>query len=213
MKQTLINSGTCIALFLALVGAPATVAAQSAVVDQSNTDGLFLNLRTGGYGVAFDNDDDGGEGLGLGLRLGYGFNERFTLYAGIDAAGVKGDNTFEEFAADDEFNIAFIELGGRYHFRTQERLVPFADASLTIMGVAFEKDQTTNGEEVTYGGLGGSIGGGAMYFVTPKFALEGTASFVPGNLSDRSVGNQENSVDLGMASIRMTVGISYYPFD
>lgn len=207
MKHINIPSALLIALLLVLAGAPDRAVAQS----DANTRGLFLNVRTGGHGVAFENDDEG-TGHGGGLRLGYGISDRFTMYLGIEAAGMKGELAFEEFAAGDEFNVAFIELGGRYHFRPQERLVPFADASLAIMGVAYEKDQTTNGSDVTYGGLGGSFGGGVMYFVTPKFAVEGAASFVPGNLWDRSVGSQDNSVDIGMASVRMTVGVSFYPF-
>ncbi len=207
MKHINIPYATFIALLLVLAGSPGMVVAQS----DANTHGAFLNIRAGGHGVAFENDDDG-EGLGSGLRLGYGFNKRFTMYLGMEVAGMKGDMEFEEFAAGDEFSVAFFELGGRYHFRPQERLVPFADASLAIMGVIYEKDQTTNGTEVTYGGLGGSFGGGVMYFVTPKLAVEGAASFVPGNLSDRSVGSQDNSVDIGMASVRMTVGVSFYPF-
>lgn len=209
---------TVVAVLAFITLLPGAAVAQSVDMDsssqgleQSRTRGFHVNLRTGGYGVAFENDDDG-TGMGGGLRLGYGLTDRFTLYAGLEAAGMEGENTFEEFAAGDDFHVAFIELGGRYHFRPAQRWVPFADASLAIVGLAYEKDQTTNRKEVTYGGLGASLGGGLLYFVSRKVALEGMASFVPGNLSDRTVGSQDSSVDVGMANIRMTLGISFYPF-
>ncbi len=200
-----------ILLFLA---SPVAVQAQDAPVApaiQSHTSGLFLHARTGGHGMAFDGPADA-EGGGLGLRVGYGFSDRFTVYLGVEGAGFDGGRGFEGLGEDEEYGAVYVELGSRYHFRRGKRLVPYADAALAVVGLGYNGTGPFAGEDVTYGGAGLSMGGGVLYFFTPKIALDSGIAFTPGSLREQSIDGTRNDVNIGMAGARIHVGISFYPF-
>ncbi len=175
--------------------------------DPSNTTGLFVGLRTGGTGVAFDNDRDG-DGGGLGLRLGYGFSELFTGYIGIDGATISNGDGFEGLPADEDYTLVLMELGGRFNFRQKSRWAPFAEGSFTVIGLGFDDEA---GAEVGYGGYSGSVGGGLSFFASPTLALEGGAAFTAGHLTDREIAGVKSTIDLGVAAVRLHLGLSWYP--
>jgi hypothetical protein len=110
-------------LALAILAAPSVAFAQTDVVPPSATEntyeatGLFLHARTSGHGMAFDGPGDA-EGLGLGLRAGYGVSNRFTLYLGVEGAGLNGGGGFDGLGADEKSGVLYIELGSRFHFRS-----------------------------------------------------------------------------------------------
>lgn len=215
MKHTIAPVRLTILALSMIVGiyafAPAGARAQLASPELSYTQGLFVHARTGGYGIAYKNDQDASGG-GLGVRLGYGFSDRFTLYAGMEGGEVSGPVDFESFAKGDEYGLGYLEVGGRFHFRPDHKLVPFADAAISMMGIVWEKNQTTNNKEIGYGGLGASVGGGVMYFFSPRFAIEGSAAFSPGNLMERDMAGASSDVDIAIAGVRLNVGVSFYPF-
>lgn len=176
--------------------------------DRSNTRGAFFSFRSGAAGVGFKNDRDG-TGLGLGLRLGYGFSERFTGYIGFEGATISDGDGFEGVPVGEDYTMVFIDIGGRFHFGLDARWVPFAEASATVTGLGFHD---ADGREVGYGGPSGSIGVGLLYFAKPTLAIEAGGSFTAGNLSDREIDGVKSDVDLGVAAVRMHLGVSWYPF-
>lgn len=195
-----------LALVLILTAVPLSAYAQTAA---SSTDGLFLHVRAGGHGVAFE---DAGEDTGatLGLRAGYGVSDRLTLYLGLEGGGLDGSSRLPGLDTDETSGLVYAELGGRFHFRPGHRLVPFADAAVTVIGAGSEA-RAYDGD-VGYGGAGFSLGGGALYFLSPTVALEGGASFTPGSLLERDLGGADEDIGVGVAGIRMHVGLTLYPF-
>lgn len=186
--------------------APAALAGQE-VADPSITRGLHLSLRTGGMGFGFEDDRDA-TGGGLGLRIGYGFNDRFTAYLGLDGAEMS-DADFEGLPGDEDLGTAVVELGGRFHFRTRERWVPFAEGSISLIGLVFDDDE---GREVGYGGPAGSVGAGLMFFAAPTVAIEAGGSFTAGELQHREFEGVDTDVGIATAAVRIHVGVSLYPF-
>lgn len=215
--QSYINTLATGAIFMITFLTPLTTAGQDLssaprIADPSYTRGLFINARFGGYGIGYE-DDHEGTGEGLGLRLGYGFTDRFTAHMGVDIAGLTDHGAFETLEADEKYGMILLDLGGRFHFRHTKRLVPFAEAGLTVVGVGFEDDQSTDGLDTTYGGLGVTLAGGLQYFVSRKFAMEASATFTPGSLMEREIGGaKEEDLGIGMASVRVAAGLVFYPF-
>lgn len=195
------------ALIMTAIAAPASVHAQTAG-DPSNTRGLSLGLHTGGYGVAYKGDREGSGG-GLGFQIGYGFSDRFTGYLGFDAASISQGDGFEGLEAGDDYTFIFMDLGGRFHFRPDSRWVPFLDVAGTVVGLGFDNME---GQETTFGGASLSLGAGLLYYVSPTLALEGGASFSGGSLMQREIAGSTTDVDMGVAGVRMQVGVSYRPF-
>ncbi|MEM8556231.1 MAG: outer membrane beta-barrel protein [Bacteroidota bacterium] len=209
MHRSLHHITRRLALVLLLI-APASAFAQfdaPARPAYSNTDGLFLHLRSGGHGIAFNDagDDSGGS---IGLRVGYGLSRRVTLYLGFEGGSLGGESRLPGMEAIDDSGLAYLELGGRYHFRPGHRFVPYADAALFVMGAGADLP----GDDVTYAGAGLSAGAGALYFVTPRVALEGGATFSGGRLFERELDGRDDDIEIGMAGVRMHVGVTFYPF-
>lgn len=205
--QTHIPSPARLGLILAILAVPAAAAAQTAP-DPSNTQGLFLNARAGGYGVGYEGDRDG-TGTGFGLRVGYGFSERLTAFFGFEGGSISEGDGFEGVPDGDDYGMLFLDLGARLHFRRDARLVPFLEVGGSVVGLWFD---TADDDEAQYGGLGVSLGAGLLYFVSPRLALEGATLFSAGSLMEREIAGVGDDVDIGVAGIRMQVGVSYYPF-
>ena len=208
MQMTILRGATRIALLATALSLPAAAQAQTGL-DPSNTRGVFIEARTGGHGVAYKGDRDG-TGAGLGLRLGYGFSDLFTAYAGVDVAYISEGDGFEGLPEGDRYGLIYIDLGGRFHFRREHRWVPFLEASGSIVGLGFD---TADGLEDSYGGLSFTAGGGLLYFATPNLALEGAASMTAGSLLERELAGESEDVDIGVAGIRLHIGVAYYPFN
>ena len=204
------GSFACLALAASL-SLPSVAAAQStdlaADLDPSNTQGFFLHLRGGGYGVGFEGDRDG-TGSGFGVRMGYGISERVTLFGGMEAGEIANGDGFEGLPQGDGYGLLYLDVGARFHFRTAARLVPFIEAGANVLGVWFDDEQN---EEALYGGLSASLGGGILYFVTPQVGLEGSALFNAGALMTSEIGGVERDEDIALAGVRLQVGLSVYP--
>ncbi|GAB5535930.1 MAG: hypothetical protein Rubg2KO_21790 [Rubricoccaceae bacterium] len=193
-------------LLIAILGATASPTDAQAQA-RSSTDGLFLHARAGGHGVAFEDagDDTGGS---IGLRLGYGLSDHLTLFVGAEGGSLDGGSRLQGLDGQDDSGVVYLEAGGRLHILPRQRLVPYVDAAFAVVGAGADRD----GGDVAYAGLGGSLGLGALYFVSPTIALEGGATFTPGVYRDREIGDVETDVDIGVAGVRMHVGFSVYPF-
>jgi len=182
-------------------------AADTVVADPSNTRGLFLNLRAGGYGIGFDDDRDG-DGTGGGVRIGWGLSDRVTLFGGIEGATISNGDGFEGLPEGDDYGLLYLDLGARVHFRNDARLVPFLEGGFSVVGLWFDDTQD---REATYGGATATLGGGLLWYVSPRFALETSALFSPGALMEGEIDNVKQDVDLPMAGVRLQIGLSLYP--
>lgn len=176
--------------------------------DPSNGTGLMLGIRSGAHGIGFEGDRDG-TGTAFGLRAGYGFSERFTAFAGVDRLSVSDGDGFEGLPAGDSYHALYVDLGGRFHFRTDERLIPFAEVGASIVGLDFDN---ISGDETRYGGAAASLGAGLLWYAAPAVALEGAASLSAGRLMDREVAGVKDDVEISMSGLRVHVGLTFYPF-
>ena len=215
MSRPTCSSTFFLAFLLLLLAAPGATHAQTATQSTtvapraSSTDGLFLHVRAGGHGIAFENAGDD-TGATLGLRAGYGFSDRVTLYVGLEGADLDGGSRLPGLETEETSGLVYAELGGRFHFRPGHRLVPYADAAIAVIGAGSEA--RAYGGDVGYGGAGFSVGGGALYFLSPTLALEGGASFTPGRLMESDLGGVNENIGVGVAGVRMHVGLTFYPF-
>lgn len=196
-----------LAILLATLTLPTVVGAQAGA-DASHTEGLYLSARTGGYSIAYKGDVEG-TGGGFGVRAGYGFSELFTVYVGMGGASISEGDGFEGLPTGDSYGLLLIDAGGRFHFRRESRWVPFLEAEANIVGVWFDD---ADDAEVQYGGASASLGGGMLYFLSPTIAAEGAASFTAGSLMEREIAGSTDDVDIGLAGVRLHLGVSLYPF-
>ena len=198
-----------LAIALSIVATSTTaLRAQSVATDPSNTRGLFVSLHSGGIGMAYQGDRDGTGATG-GLRLGYGFTERITGYLGLEAGRISEGDGFEGLPTGDRYGILLMDLGARFHFRRAARLVPFVDAAGTVPVLWFDNAAD---EEVTHTGPAASLGGGALWFASPRVALEAGASFTAGRLTERRIEGAKDDVRIGTSGVRVQVGVTLYPF-
>lgn len=207
MNTRALRGGAPLALLLSTLAMPAAVNAQSAT-DPSHTEGLYLNVRAGGYGVGYEGDRDGSGGL-WGIRAGYGFSQRLTAYVGLERGSTSEGDGFEGLPTGDDYETVFIDVGARFHFRRDSRVVPFAEAGASIYGLWFDN---TDNVEAKYGGPTVSVGGGLLYFVTQRLGLESSLSFSIGSLMQREIAGTTDDIGITTAGLRLQVGASYYPF-
>ena len=200
-------------LFLASTLSAAGQASQSmSDEDPSRNEGVSIQVRLSGLGVGYESDHDG-SGSGGAFRIGYGFNDRVSIFLGIEGTNsVDGGGDFDGLADGQEYDFGFIDLGARYHFRSSHRWVPFAEGSLSVMGLSYDGDDTVDNKEVTYAGLGVSIGGGVMYHILPGLAVETIAIFTPAKLTAKEIGNDDLSADIKAAGMRVGLGLTWNLF-
>lgn len=121
-------------------------------------DSFTLSPFVGGY--LFDSDPDPGfdDDITYGLGVGYNYTENF----GVEAAFNYVDTEFENTATGVEG--ALYRIDGLYHFRPDNRLVPYAAAGLG----AFDFDVDGGGDETEFSA---NFGGGLKYFLNKTIAL------------------------------------------
>ena len=180
--------------------------------DPSRNEGVSISVRLSGIGVGYDSDHDG-SGSGGAFRIGYGFNDRVSIFLGIEGSNaVDGGGEFDGLADGQKYDFGFIDLGSRYHFRSSSQWVPFAEGSLSIMGLSFDGDDSVGNKEVSYAGLGVSVGGGVMYHILPGLAVEAIGMFTPAKLTAKEVGNADSSADIKAAGVRVGLGLKWNLF-
>lgn len=105
------------------------------------------------FGGSFD---DGGAGM---LSLGYGFDDRFTLWATL--LGVEHPGNAVRAVA----NFGGIELNVQYRLLPQSRIQPFGKVGVGIYG--FEE----KGSNITFLGSGFALGLGVDWFFSRHFGI------------------------------------------
>lgn len=174
---------------------------------ESFTERLFVHLHGSvqGHDIASDDVDSGG---GFGLKLGYGFTPTYTLYVGLDVAGMAADNPQTAATFGDNYALVYFDVGSQFNFRSGEKAVPYLDVALT--GVASGTEQ--GGTDVTLSGSGLSVGGGVKYFLSPAFALDGALHLSTGGYRQSDVNGDTRDIDASYFGTRLQAGLSWYPF-
>lgn len=180
------------------------------------TRGFMLNGRLLGAAVSVNPEEGDSEteaGAGLGLRVGYGFNERITLYFGVDGAAIEPEEG-GDLLENGTYGLGTADLGVRFNFPAGRSIVPYAEAALTGQALVFDFEGTDTNLNVSGGGL--TVGGGAQFFVSRTLAIDAGLDFTFGKFTQAETDGpgpdvSEDLEDAGSVITRVGVGLSFYP--
>jgi hypothetical protein len=183
---------------------------------RSTTQGWVFGFDFGGAAISFENEPNDIGPL-VGGRVGYGLNKSVTLY--VDA--YEADVDTDEFDAFDKVTFGHIDVGVRLHLANSRRWwVPYGDVAFTFWPVS---DVLKNGEQNTsdFSSVPTfSLGGGLAIYLSEAWALDvnfrtGKSAFkdvqVGNILSGGSKQHSHTFLDIEAESVRLTVGISWWP--
>jgi opacity protein-like surface antigen len=177
---------------------------------QSNTEGLNVHL----YGslvrwssTFFDQlDESDPNGIGAGIRLGYGFNQRFEVFAQYEAQTLK-------LKSDWKVNrMTTLVAGVRANFGgTLQKVRPFIEAGYALTNLKIDP-VSLNGRlyEFKLQGPGVWAGGGVHYFVTPQLSINARVGGTFGKFNSFLASGQGFEDRPDVNTFRASVGIIYF---
>ena len=178
---------------------------------RTHTTGLMLGLSFDASSIRSDDLNSSTEsGPGLGGTLGWGFTRNFALVLDASAARIS--------SLDGGYDLAHVDLGGRWHFVNRSGFVPFVEVGYAGRA-AMKKDAVLpDGNGNTYTGdlkvLGGGVsaGGGFEYFATPGLALGGAFKWTSGRFTRVQLDNVTvDGLKMDATSARFNIGFTWYP--
>jgi len=179
--------------------------------DRTNTSKLLLGLSFDASSIQSDDLTRSREsGPGVAAQLGWGFTKNFALL--LDASGARISTL------DGDFNLAHVDLGGRWHFVNRSAFVPFLDVGYAGRALTQQDALLSDGNGNTLTGdlsiLGGgvSFGGGFEYFATPGLALGGAFKWTTGQFTQVKVANVTvDGLHIDATSARFNMGFTWFP--
>ena len=142
--------------------------------------------------------------------MGWGVTKNFALIVDASAARIS--------SLDGDFDLAHVDVGGRWHFVNRSAFVPFVEVGYA--GRAARKQDailpdgagnTYTGEMMVMGG-GVSAGGGFEYFAMPSLALGGSFKWTSGQFTRVKLDNVTvDGLELDATSARFNMGFTWYP--
>jgi hypothetical protein len=189
-----------------LVGLPLAGAAQSTGGTVYHARGFFLGLGLSGTSIQ-SNEGDGAKDSGGGgsLYLGWGFTPQLALYLEGATSGMNGDGG--------PYVLTHSELGLRYHFSgASRRLVPFLEGALGArMATGEQVTIGTRTDEMEVSGSAFTVGGGFLWFVSPRAGLNASLKLSPGEFTTVKFGNVTvEGFDYEATSTRLTIGVTWF---
>jgi hypothetical protein len=178
---------------------------------RTNTSGLMLGLSFDASSIRSDDLNSSTEsGPGVAGTLGWGFTKNFALV--IDASGARISSL------DGDYDLAHVDLGGRWHFVNRSALVPFVEVGYAGRAARKQDAILSDGNGNTYTGelsilgSGVSAGGGFEYFPTPGLALGGSFKWTSGQFTQVKFDNVTiDGFKLDATSARFNMGFTWYP--
>lgn len=178
---------------------------------RTNTSGVFLGLSFDASSISSDDLTSSREsGPGVAGQLGWGVTKNFALILDASAARIS--------SLDGDFDLAHVDVGGRWHFVNRSAFVPFVEVGYA--GRAARKQDTilSDGVGNTYTGemmiMGGGVsaGGGFEYFAMPSLALGGSFKWTSGQFTQVKFDNVTvDGLKLDATSARFNMGFTWYP--
>jgi Outer membrane protein beta-barrel domain len=136
---------------------------------------------------------------GGGLTVAYGLNEWLTLTLTGDGHESENDRHF-----------AFADIGAQVFLPRGRRVRPHLDVALT----GRRADLDAAGNPIDTRGAGVSVGGGALYFLSPSFAFDAALMWTPGDLHRYADGRRVRDLDaVGVSAMRFLVGVRWFAGD
>jgi len=152
------NRVTLVMVLLAMLTSFPVIAQEKKPETRFSHKGLKGAVALGSFDVTSDNQFDAGQAVGL--SLGYGFNDRMTLWLGLEGAEYPASNNNKAIT---EFDA--LELNFQYKFRADSRLQPYGKMGAGLYQL---KDRVSKAE-ITGGGFALALG--TDYFVSPHFGF------------------------------------------
>jgi opacity protein-like surface antigen len=191
-----------------IVLAAAPLAAQGTTPPASSSKGIILGVHLNGSAITADDlSDDRESGGGLNLQLGYGFTPKIALVLDATAASLDIDG--------DDVGFAHFDVLLRYAFTgPTRRFVPFLEGGFS--GRALAQDNADLGDgtsgDLSLSGGGFTFGGGAQYYIAPKWAIGAGLKWTIGEFSKVTVDDVSvDGLDLDATSARFNIGLTWYP--
>jgi hypothetical protein len=177
---------------------------------RSNTEGLNVSV-SGGLGNWSSNyflnlDELEPLGVGGGVRVGYGFNQRFEIFARYDRHTFKIKNEWNKYG------ISMAGAGLRVNFGgTLQALRPYLEAGFSSINLKIDP-VLFNGRVVDYHlkGPALAVGGGVNYFILPNFAIQANATGTFGKFTTFQINGSGIEDGPDVRTLRFSLGISYF---
>ncbi len=191
----MIKRGFFLFLLLVVLSIPA--------IAQYSMKGFFLRPHLTGAAWSLDDlNEDGHSGGGAGLGLGYGISEMFAVFLALSGAIMEND-------AGSSYTLAHFDVGVQLNLSKAESAVKVVlDAASSARTARFE----VSGTDIDFNGIGGTLGGGVMYFLSPSFALDGGVQIMFGSIDEISFGGEIADIpDFDATSARVNFGLAWFP--
>ncbi|MEZ4900906.1 MAG: outer membrane beta-barrel protein [Spirosomataceae bacterium] len=177
---------------------------------RSNTEGINISVG-GGVGnwssSYFQNLDEAEPlGVGAGVRIGYGFNQRFELFARYDYHHFILKNEW------DTYQITNVGAGLRVNFGgTLQRTRPYLEVGYSSVGLLIDP-VLFNGNLFEYRlkGPALALGGGVNYFATPRLAIQAAANGTFGKFNSFQISGTGIEDRPDVRTLKFSLGISFY---
>lgn len=159
---------------------------------RSDARGLGVGVQVNRTGLA----EGGGRtvlGAGAGLTVSYGTTDAVSLFA----------------RAGTGYRSSQLDLGVRYRFGSAAgALRPYLEGAVTTIAASRPVPNPADGEDsVRLWGVGGTVGAGVEYFVSPRLALDLGVTATAGRFQQNPATNLRD----GFISKRVQVGIHFRP--
>ncbi|GAB2574666.1 autotransporter outer membrane beta-barrel domain-containing protein [Spirosoma areae] len=196
---------------LAGVLASGSLRAQT-IRQQSTTEGLSLGLQ--GHYMSWSSDyfqfldERSGSGLGISGRVGYGFNQRFDVFAQYDFTPLKATPV-----AAQSFHFSHATAGVRFNFSTTtQALRPFAEVGYAYQTGKADQVLNQNGgrDNLLFKGGAVHIGAGLSYYVALPVAITLSGSLQAGAKSPVSVNGFNTGDKADVMAFRISAGVVVY---
>jgi len=171
--------------------------------------GLFsTGVSIAGPGVRREVKTDSGEGVGL--QLGYGFTKQLTAYASADVSK-QNSGSFNTM-----MGLKRLEAGARWSFpKPGSRSVPYVSAHVGTHALTGHSDDGGLSVSIRITGKEIGAGGGLLYAVSPKIALDAGVVADYGKFSQQRLSgdvNGGNAINANNSSkFRLKVGFNWHP--
>jgi hypothetical protein len=178
---------------------------------RTNTTKLLLGLSFDASAIQSEDLTRSTEsGAGLAAQVGWGFTKNFAMVVDASAARIG--------SLDGSFDLAHVDVGGRWHFVRRSSFVPFVEVSYSGRAASKQQALLSDGAGTTYAGdlkiLGGgaSLGAGFQYFPMSKMAIGGAFKWTTGNFTRVQVDNVTvDGLSIDATSARFNMGFTWYP--
>lgn len=178
---------------IALVAGVSTVEAQS-------TTGLFLGVQYAGSSLSIKSAaEDLDFGGGFGLHAGLGLSNTWSVLANFDRSALTGSTTGTDVVLT------------QYDALLRMNMISGARSTLRVFLTAGATARTANAGR-DFEQIAPTAGGGVQLFVIPKIAINGTALWTFGKLTQASQLTSGQNGQFASTGVRVQAGASLYLF-